>query len=291
MILILISVLILGLLIMIFISFLMLLLAVIGLARQMEQLFFLQQWNGKLIDDSAETLTEGETLDRVNLFNCQGGRMSPGIDVSICARDPAIWKQDWQTSGSGPFRVKNKPLDYSAANQDMPFLGAGYIPEIKNNPRDDKQPIDTYSTHEGLEPGDLSKFMALPWHTDYNSCATHRTEDTNQMLFWSWPAQRPVAVYVADEVGDDGQLPEQKYSVRGEGTFSDDPADVGRYTPMTQIVEKWQDIGIVIQSTAIDNITDKSNPDHYLEVQSLLDSQSDEVPTWSWQGGAGKPKP
>ena len=45
-----------------------------------------------------------------------------------------------------------------------------------------------------VEPGDMTKFMSVPWHTDYNSCATHPTSPTiphNTTLYWSWPAQRP----------------------------------------------------------------------------------------------------
>ncbi|MFP9135456.1 hypothetical protein ACLKZ7_20785, partial [Shewanella algae] len=77
--------------------------------------------------------------------------------------------------------------------------------------------------------------VAVCWHTDYNSCATHTpapnpggviTESNiyggniNTSLFWSWPAQRPVAVYTYEDVAkrNDNTLPLQRYSVRGQGT-------------------------------------------------------------------------
>jgi hypothetical protein len=69
-----------------------------------------------------------------------------------------------------------------------PFLTEGYVPLRKSDLPD-------------VEPGDTSKFMSVPWHTDYNSCATHNPDPNpvnNTTLFWSWPAQRPVAVHVAE---------------------------------------------------------------------------------------------
>lgn len=258
------------------------------LSLRKTQYFFLNQWLAKQVTDAVPDLNEGEQLDRISLFNCQGGRMSPGIDVSFCCRDPAVWITDWQTSGTGPFRICTKPLDYSTAGQTggRAFLTAGYVPSILHNPLDDTQPVDAQQHHAGLEPGDLSKFMALPWHTDYNSCATHPADDKSKTLYWSWPAQRPVAVYVADDVTDPKVLPAQKYSVRGSGADSTNPDQRGRFDPATPIVKKWQDIGIVIQATAIDDGREYA-PDSYLEVQSRLEDDSDPVPPWSWPGGAG----
>lgn len=255
------------------------------LSLRQTQYFFLKQWNhGKLADNAeshrgknAPALNRGEQLDKTTLFNCQGGRLSPGIDLSICSRDPAIWHTDWQHSGGGPFRIKHKPLLYHAVQSpEVPFLTGGYVPDLANDPEDNKTPIDTKSDHAGLEPGDLSKFMALPWHTDYNSCATHPVDGT---LYWSWPAQRPVAVYVADDVKDPTQLPPQRWSIRGQGANSTVPDEQGRFAPMEPIVRHWQDIGVVIQATAIDD--QKSyDPHTYLEVASLLDGDSTPVRPW-----------
>src|SRR4029077_7167183 len=105
------------------------------------------------------------------------------------------------------------PLDYSRVQASQPFLTVGYVP-LELRPDGLSAP---------LEPGDTSKFMAIPWHTDYNSCATHPTSPNplnSTTLYWSWPAQRPVNVFLADEVGYDGRkLGPQRYSVRGAGTY------------------------------------------------------------------------
>ncbi len=251
------------------------------------QYFYLTQWNAKHFDPTVSlSLNAGEYLDKTMLVNCLGGRFSPGIDLTFIVRDPALYVQDWQTSGTGPFRIFPKPLDYAAAQPGVPFLTAGYTPNIVNNPLGNASPIDTNPGSPGLEPGDASKFMALPWHTDYNSCATHQPDPTpqfNNTLYWSWPAQRPVAVYVADEVKD-GKLPDQqRFSVRGEGTRTDpfDPAEVGRFQERIDMVKHWHEIGIIVQGTAIDSSDGGPySADFYLEVKSQFGNDADPVVPW-----------
>lgn len=252
------------------------------------QYFFLQQWDQKQYSQTGTvTLNAGEYLDKTMLVNCLGGRFSPGIDLTFIVRDPALYVQNWQTSGTGPFRIQPKPLDYSQAVAGQAFLTAGYTPNIQNNPLGDQQPIDTNPGSPGLEPGDASKFMALPWHTDYNSCATHQPDPLppfNNTLYWSWPAQRPVAVYVAKDLsGSNSQLPAQRFSVRGEGTATNpfDPAQVGRYQQRIDMVDNWHKIGVVIQGNAIDaSDGGPFSAKYYLEVQSQLDNGGDPVVPW-----------
>nr|WP_298115420.1 LodA/GoxA family CTQ-dependent oxidase [uncultured Pseudomonas sp.] len=250
------------------------------------QYFFLQQWNAKQYSQSGTlTLNAGEYLDKAVLVNCLGGRFSPGIDLTFIVRDPALYVQNWQTSGTGPFRIQPKALDYSTAVASQPFLSAGYTPNIQNNPLNDTNPVDTNPGSPGLEPGDASKFMALPWHTDYNSCATHQPDPVpqfNNTLYWSWPAQRPVAVYAAKDVNDN-KLPAQRFSVRGDGTKTDpfNPAQVGRYQQRIDMIEHWHKIGIVVQGSAIDKSDGGPfNAAYYLEVQSKLDDGGDPVVPW-----------
>jgi hypothetical protein len=90
-----------------------------------------------------------------------------------------------------------------------------------------------------VEPGDLCKYMSQPWHTDYNSCATHTPDPNpvgNNTLHWSWPAQRPVNVYPKSGCSYDAasatwNLGGQVFSVRGNeghGTATPYPQQQGR---------------------------------------------------------------
>ncbi|QKY08335.1 LodA/GoxA family CTQ-dependent oxidase [Janthinobacterium lividum] len=272
------------------------------------QYFFMDQWaHGQYVADSGDFLLgAGEALDRTVLFNCLGGRYSPGIEMGFIVRDPGLYRQAWRRhDGGGPFRINAQHLDYPAAVRDRPFLGAGYMPLRGGE----------------VQPGDVSKFMALPWHTDYNSCATHLPDPNpggtvrnnqqaidaataikgngyNTLLYSSWPAQRPVAVYTYDDVvANGGELATPRYSVRGKGTRADGvpsttpenaeidrPAmHVGRYQDRAQFLLNWHRIGVVVQSTAIARKAGEKAicKDYYLEVESLFDSdESNLVEYW-----------
>src|SRR5699024_10923522 len=129
-----------------------------------------------------------------------------------------------------------------------------------------------------VEPGDLCKVMCLPWHTKYNSCATHVPDPNpqgNNTRYWSWPAQRPVNVYPVSQcafVGKQCNLGGQVCSGRGNeghGTETDYPQQEGRYQYYFDFVENWQKVGFVIQGRQIsDGKGGHYGSDKFLEVSS-----------------------
>ncbi len=266
------------------------------------QYFFLEQWSkNKFEKGQSSTLGPGELLDMAALANCLGGRYVPGIEVSYTIMNKDIYIQDWKTSGAGPFRIKHYPMDYKhqkirkinktdddKLNKGTPYLTSGWIP--------------LHNMTKGLEPGDVSKFMAIPWQTDYNSCSIHATAiNTNgenksngaeSTLYWSWPSQRPDAVYVAEEVINN-VLPKQKWSIRGPGTYAVNPASAATFQDPLQSVKDWHKIGIIVQGTQVDNDEQKYSPNLYLEVQSQLTNPgeaTDPVPAWPFNANPPKPK-
>jgi hypothetical protein len=232
------------------------------LSVTLTQYFLLQQWErGAARRDAGPALGPGEYLDMATLANCLGGRFAPGIEMTYVIRDPWFWEQDFQQDGRGPFRLRARPLDYAHAQSSQPFLTVGYVP---------LHPGPDGETPARLEPGDATKIMAVPWQTDYNSCAVHNTAPNphnSTTVYWSWPAQRPVQVYRAQDIFD-GRLGPLYYSVRGAGTEADDPTNAGRYQALIDSVRNWHRIGFVVQASAIDAELD---PRHYLEVLSQLD--------------------
>lgn len=250
------------------------------LSLRKTQYFFLSRWNDGLDSfrpGSEKPLGPGEYLDKAVLVNCLGGRFSPGIDVTFIVREPAIYVQPWQSKGTGPFRVRGKVLDYSGVlRRTEPFLTVGYVPRHRED--------------EGLEPGDFGKFMAVPWHTDYNSCATHPPYPNpkgNRKVFWSWPAQRPVAVSLATDTrwitskgtppGEQPQftpvLGPQRWSVRGYGTDSPNAERWGRYQERVDILDNWHRVGVVLQATRIDDAALQIPPGESLPADWFLEAR------------------
>jgi hypothetical protein len=242
------------------------------------QYFFLEQWDANRATADGPALGEGEYLDKASLINCLGGRFSPGIDMTFPVRLPEIWRTEWPTHG--PFRIRQKILDYSRLPPEgLPLLSEGYVPHRQDG--------------DGLEPGDNSKFMSVPWHTDYNSCATHEPDPNppgSSTLYWSWPAQRPVAVNVATDTrlpGEgDKQLPGQRWSIRGPGTTSQDYAQTGRFQDREDIITNWWRIGTIMQQTQIEGLKnqdaiEKLPADTFLEVASRFeDDETSFVTPW-----------
>lgn len=245
------------------------------LALSPTQYFLLNQWyDGKSVTDAPD-LGDGEKLDKVVLENLLGGRYSPGIDLTFIVRDVNLYLQDWQ-GATGPFRVNRQPLDYGNACKTRPFLLEGYVP------------LRSFM----VEPGDLCKYMSQPWHTDYNSCATHTPDPNpvgNNTLYWSWPAQRPVNVYPKSGCSYDAasatwNLGGQVFSVRGNeghGTATPYPQQQGRYQCYFDFVENWHKVGFVIQGLQVP--ADQGGDygaDKFVEVSSLYETDGQPVPPW-----------
>ena len=237
------------------------------------QYFLLSQWYDKKYNPGGTALGGGEKLDKVVLENCLGGRYSPGIDLTFIVRDVNLYVKIWQGE-TGPFRINLQPLNYlNANNKDVPFLQEGYVP-LRTSP---------------VEPGDLCKFMSQPWHTDYNSCATHTPDPNptgNNTLYWSWPAQRPVTVYPKDQCTYDSSTKTwtvggMLYSVRGNGTETLYPQQQGRYQCYFDFVENWHKVGFVIQGIQVsDDKGGNYGADKFVEVTSLFDEAGDNVQPW-----------
>jgi L-lysine 6-oxidase len=107
-------------------------------------------------------------LDRASLEQCSGGAFYPGMEVTWLIRNRHIFSQ--------PFRIKHKHssppdgLEVGDHNEDVSL---------------------------GLEAGDLTKRMAIPWQADFLKCSKQHTTSINgpdvPLIPW-WPAQRPIDV-------------------------------------------------------------------------------------------------
>lgn len=185
------------------------------------QFFMLEQWaNGHFLEGAApETGNPGEALTRAVLENCVGGAFSPGIEMSWISRKAAIYDR--------PFRIRPRPLDQTPVP-----LSLGYTPL------------------QGMEPGDISRYMAMPWQADFNECSSQTI--LGRVLWW-WPAQRPEYVHLPG--GEDRQ-------VAWVGTDYDQNAETYiSFAKDTEMVENWWKLGFVIG--------DGNEPERYLLESDL----------------------
>jgi hypothetical protein len=170
------------------------------------QYFYLQQWaSGRFERGGGSALEGGAALDRAALDNCVGGAFSPGIEVTWISRDP---------------RIYSEPLRIRAATDVRPPLSLGE------------------DFNRGLEPGDLCKYMAVPWQADFNECSQEQAGD--RFAYW-WPVQRPDYVFVEH----DGRLRQ----VPWVGSDRDQNApDYLEFADDIEMVHHWSQLGFVFNS-------------------------------------------
>jgi len=166
------------------------------------QYFCMQQWAAGKFTTGAPAMRPGDALDRAALENCVGGAFSPGIEMTWVCRNPALY--------FGPFRIKRKPKVTPPLS-----LGSDFA--------------------AGLEPGDVSKYMAVPWQADFNECSQQTIG--SRFVFW-WPVQRPSTVWVRQQ--------DRLKQVAWVGSDADQNApDYIQFADDLDMVKLWSQLGFV----------------------------------------------
>jgi hypothetical protein len=259
------------------------------------QLYILRQWaEGKFfneIDEGWEPDTAidpfqpylswqnrtARDLDRGVLSNLLGGAFFPGAEVCWTIRNPSIYKE--------PFRIKADPAFYNfgqtAANANASAKPTAVSEQLYlGNGGDDLSQSSDFET--GLQPGDLTKYSALPWQADYNECTTQDIDITYELWnvidpdsendpwlrqeqkIWEtlwWPAHRPLQSYEVASVGSDG-TPAYQFLTWSRGVPQTNAGDL-------KMVTEWSRLGFLIRNPYLkpDEI-DAPSPDiKYISVE------------------------
>ncbi|MBY4676168.1 LodA/GoxA family CTQ-dependent oxidase [Marinobacterium arenosum] len=185
------------------------------------QYFILSQWaEGHFEPGAADARNAGEALTRGVLNNCVGGAFSPGIEMTWISRLPQIY--------DAPFRIRHK--------QDVDW------------------PLDLgWDFAAGMEPGDITKLMAIPWQADFNECSA---QPIDGRTLWWWPAQRPLYVYRKCEGVEQLEPADSIYQMVLDGQIEQKPwvgVDYDMNAPNfvsfadnIDMVEKWHDLEFVL---------------------------------------------
>lgn len=188
------------------------------------QLFLLKQWSeGVFINEEVDGIVPagsidpwqpysrapvvtGRQLDRGVLTNVLGGAFFPGGEIGWIMRNAGVWHDYYRLKADPQF--SNFRLTAAQENKNV-TTPVSYVSYAQN-------PLSQGSNYAvGLQPGDLSKMMALPWQADFNECTTQTIDVTYQQwnsidpanpenpamrreqkvweTMW-WPAHRPLQV-------------------------------------------------------------------------------------------------
>jgi hypothetical protein len=108
-------------------------------------------------------------LDRAALDSCLGGAFHPGIEFPWIARVPSVWAE--------PFRLKLRSLTPDTANWGTELTAATAL--SANGPLN------------GCTPGDVTRWLGIPWHADGASCRSGYQRSISPVLPAFWPARVP----------------------------------------------------------------------------------------------------
>jgi hypothetical protein len=158
--------------------------------------------------------TTARELDRGVITNLLGGSFCPGAEIGWVMRNPSIWLE--------PYRIKADPAFYNFG-QTPAQANTGQVPDSSYAfyAGDDLSLRNNFET--GLQPGDLTKYMSVPWQADFNECSTQPIDVTyekwnviypdsdkdhlmeREQRVWEtlwWPAHRPLQTWELVSVSD-----------------------------------------------------------------------------------------
>jgi hypothetical protein len=256
------------------------------------QHYILRQWaDGKFYNEEREgwitkpnpfdpyadwTNKTGRELDQGVLMGLLGGAFCPGGEVGWLIRNPSIYKE--------PYRIKADPNFYNfrqtaaqanSQSRALPVSERDYVSSTG-------VALSQDSDYEiGLQPGDLTKQLALPWQADYNECSTQTIsvtyEEWNKInpdtmndpwmkreeqvweTLW-WPAHRPLQTF--EVAGFDKGGPIYQYLNWSRGVPQTNAGDL-------KMVTEWKNLGFVVRNPYLPaSVMNSPSPDYkYISVE------------------------
>jgi hypothetical protein len=141
---------------------------------------FESDWNGPLLAGALEELSIDEqprALDQAALDACTGGAFHPGCELT--------WPMRLMMLYHAPFRPRLR--DFSQPERDYGDRLTAPIALAPGGPL------------SASGPGDLTKWMAIPWQTDTASCRSGYDPSFDPYLPTFWPARVPNHVLTEED--------------------------------------------------------------------------------------------
>lgn len=216
----------------------------------------------------------GIQLDHGVLSNVLGGAFCPGGEVGWIVRNPSIYRE--------PYRIKANP-DFYAFRQTAASDNAN-ASSLTVSSRDYESYTSALLSQNnqfatGLEPGDMTKYMALPWQADFNECTTQDVDVTylewnkiypvsdddgrleREQQVWEtlwWPAHRPLQTWEL-VTGEDGTSATQ-FLPWSRGIPQTNAGDL-------KMVSEWSKLGFVVRNASVPAEASTSPGAKYISVE------------------------
>lgn len=197
------------------------------------------------------------TLDRAALHWCMGGPFHPGCEMTWPMRHASMYR--------GPFRIRQIPDGWSPQSGDYgDFLTQAII-------------LSTAGPLSASGPGDISRWMAVPWQSDTASCRAGypNTEfPSDPYIPTFWPSRVPNNVLSSEnyKIVRDKNAPLDKRIA----AFNDRPFwlrsldfNKGYIDQITHMVHHFGDLGVIEQKPGI---ADSPEFPPVMYVESQVDS-------------------
>jgi hypothetical protein len=202
---------------------------------------FVNDWNGETTSfqmiDEVPIADQPAMLDQAALHFCLADAFHPGCEMTWPMRHGSIYMS--------PFRIRHRP-----AGESEPDYGNKLTPDIARQPGG---PLYAQS------PGDISRWMALPWQADTAFCRSGYDVEYDPYVPTFWPARVPNQVLTEDdyEIVMNTDLPREEriaaFNRRGHWlrAFSGSTVD-----QMLKMVSEFGKMGIVEARPGIENDPD-----------------------------------
>jgi hypothetical protein len=226
------------------------------------------------VADSVQSLADlpiaqqPEALTRAALEPCSGGAFHPGVEITWPIRHAALFRTPEETPF--PYRIA-----IGSRQQLSQYLG------LQLNPTNVFGGSDGNGTDAPIGPqmpGDLTRWMGVPWHGDAFSCQYVLTEQEFPIPTW-WPALLPVSVlpeaYYEQVIRPDLPPEMRTRFFASRALWSRGVAGIGYhanasyYDGLKQMLTLWPQMGMVVRRPGpTDAAAPESLPDEmYVEVQ------------------------
>lgn len=207
-----------------------------------------------------------EALTRAALDACSGGAFHPGVEITWPIRHAALYRSTKETPL--PFRVA-----ISNRKSLVQDVGLQLNPQnvFSGNParREDGAPVGPQA------PGDLTRWMGVPWQGDAFSCQSVLTADGFPTPVW-WPALLPVDVlpeaFYKQMMRPDLTVEERLRFYHTRIAWSRGAAGIGLHVEagytdgLRRMIELWTQMGVVVRRAGPTDIPGVP-AEVYVEVQ------------------------